>query len=108
LHRRRPKIVDAMAQAAKVKQSDEANSPSFSAAGSLQKFIQQVGEYPRRLGQFFHDVRVETRQVNWPTPQDVRSTTLVVIVTVTFFGAFFFVTDRTVSYFIQHLLAYFK
>jgi preprotein translocase subunit SecE len=96
-----------MAQAAKVKH-DEANGSSLSVPGPMQKFFEQIGEYPRRMRHFFHDVRVETRQVNWPTRQDVVSTTLVVIITVAFFGIFFYFTDRIVSYFIQTLLHYFK
>lgn len=56
-------------------------------------FLQRVGEYPRRLRQFLHDVRVEMRHVNWPSRDDVISTTAVVAVTVVFFAAFFFVAD---------------
>jgi preprotein translocase subunit SecE len=47
----------------------------------------------KRLRSFLHDVRVEMKQVNWPSRQDVISTTIVVTVTVTFFGIFFFCTD---------------
>jgi preprotein translocase SecE subunit len=31
--------------------------------------------------------------VNWPSRQDVWSTTVVVVITVAFFGAFFAITD---------------
>ena len=34
------------------------------------------------------------KQVNWPSRQDVISTTIIVTVTVTFFGIFFYITDR--------------
>ena len=50
-----------------------------------------------RLRSFFHDVRVEMNQVNWPSRADVISTTLVVIVTVAFFGLFLFDTDTLLS-----------
>lgn len=60
--------------------------------------VSKIAEYPRRLRQFLHDVRVEMRQVNWPSRQDVWSTTIVVIVTVAFFAVFFFFTDTFLSH----------
>lgn len=52
--------------------------------------------------EFLHDVRVEMKQVTWPSREDVVSTTTVVIATVFFFGVFLAITDwlvnRGVSY----------
>jgi preprotein translocase subunit SecE len=53
-------------------------------------------------------VRVEMRQVNWPSRADVISTTVVVAVTVAFFGVYFFLVDSGFSYLIQRVLKYFK
>jgi preprotein translocase subunit SecE len=92
-----------MAQAEKLK-AGESNGPSLNLPGP----VQRIAEYPKRLRQFFHEVRVEMKQVNWPTRPEVTSTTLVVIITVTFFGIFFFFVDRGVSWFIQNLLKLFK
>ena len=50
---------------------------------------QKLGSYPKRLQNFIHEVRVEMKQVNWPSRSDVRSTTVVVIVTVAFLRYFF-------------------
>jgi preprotein translocase subunit SecE len=61
-----------------------------------------------RFRHFLHDVRGEMKLVNWPTRSDVWSTTTVVIVTVAFFGVFFFAVDRIVSSLVQSLLHYFK
>jgi preprotein translocase subunit SecE len=83
-----------MSQVAKVNR-DEAGSEGSSFA--VPAPVSKVAEYPRRLRQFLHDVRVEMRQVNWPSRQDVWSTTIVVIVTVAFFAAYFFVTDSVLS-----------
>jgi preprotein translocase subunit SecE len=47
--------------------------------------------------EFLHDVRVEMKQVTWPTREDVVSTTWVVIATVAFFGAFLAVVDKLVQ-----------
>ncbi|MGA8304259.1 MAG: preprotein translocase subunit SecE [Candidatus Acidiferrales bacterium] len=68
----------------------------------------KLATYPRRLRSFLHDVRVEMKQVNWPSRADVISTTVVVAVTVAFFGAYFFLVDSGFSYLIQRVLKYFK
>jgi preprotein translocase subunit SecE len=73
-------------------------------ASALGKF----GEYPRRLRQFLHDVRIEMRAVNWPSRDDVISTTIVVTVTVAFFGVYFFLTDNLLGKAIGWLLDYAK
>jgi preprotein translocase subunit SecE len=46
--------------------------------------------------------------VNWPTPADVVSTTVVVTVTVAFFGIFFFLVDTGVGKMIRQVLEYFQ
>jgi preprotein translocase subunit SecE len=94
-----------MAQAAKLNKEEAGNgSAPFAVPGPLSK----VAEYPRRLSSFLHDVRVEMKQVNWPSRSDVWSTTIVVTVTVAFFGVYFFLVDSTFSYLIQRVLKYFK
>ncbi len=60
------------------------------------------------LRRFLHEVRVETRQVTWPSVDDVRSTTAVVIVTVFFFGVFLFLVDYGFSHVVQWILGFFK
>jgi preprotein translocase subunit SecE len=47
--------------------------------------------------EFLHDVRVEMKQVTWPSREDVVSTTWVVIATVAFFGVFLAVIDKLVQ-----------
>ena len=83
-----------MAQAAKMsKEETEHRVSGF----SLMEPVGKLAAYPRRLRSFLHDVRVEMKQVNWPSRTDVRSTTVVVIVTVGFFALFFFLTDSLLS-----------
>ena len=48
------------------------------------------------------------RLVNWPSPSDVVSTTVVVTVTVAFFGVFFFLVDSGIGELIQRVLKYFQ
>ena len=80
------------------------SGPSFPVPGSVHKLV----DYPRRLRQFLHEVRVEMKQVTWPTRNDVYATTAVVIVTVAFFGVFFLLVDSGVSYVVQRVFQLFK
>jgi preprotein translocase subunit SecE len=94
-----------MAQAAKLSKEDTGGeSAPFSVPGPLQK----VAGYPQRLRAFLHEVRVEMAHVNWPSRADVQSTTIVVTVTVAFFGVYFFFVDSGFSFLIQRVLQYFK
>jgi len=94
-----------MAQAARTNREEEEHRVSGFA---LLEPVGKLANFPRRVRSFFHDVRVEMRQVNWPGRAEVISTTLVVTVTVAFFGVFFFVVDRGVGELIQRVLQYFK
>ncbi len=71
-------------------------------------FWDRVKEHPNRWRSFLHEVRVEMRQVTWPTRHEVITTTFVVIVAVSFFGVFFFGVDTTVGYLVQHVFSFFK
>ena len=55
--------------------------------------LSAVAAWPKRTRVFLEDVRSETRRVTWPTMSQVRATTIVVIVTVFFFGAYVGVLD---------------
>jgi preprotein translocase subunit SecE len=71
-------------------------------------FIDRLKAYPERWRGFLHEVRVEMRQVTWPTRHEVMVTTFVVIVAVAFFGLFFFGVDSTMGFVLQRLFALFK
>ena len=51
----------------------------------------------REAGEFLHEVRVEMKQVTWPSRDDVISTTGVVIATIFFFGIFLSIVDWLVQ-----------
>jgi preprotein translocase subunit SecE len=72
------------------------------------EWIQRITDHPRRFQQFLHEVRVEMRQVTWPTRDDVRATTVVVILTVFFFGFYLFVVDLGVSQMVEKVLKAFR
>jgi len=67
-----------------------------------------LGQYPRRWMQFYHDVRAELAKVVWPSRKDVISLTVVVTITVAFFGLFFLGTDSLFSKIDTWVLNYFK
>jgi len=48
--------------------------------------VDKVKNFPARVAQFVHDVRLEMRNVTWPTWKDVQATTMVVVVATFFFG----------------------
>ena len=60
-------------------------------------WLERLQAYPQRFQQFLHDVRQEMNRVTWPTWNDVKATTIVVIATVFFFGVFLWMVDLGVS-----------
>ena len=81
-----------MAQAAKLnREEDRASSQRIFPDGAGGESFASIRS---GCGSFLHDVRVEMKQVNWPSRLDVWSTTIVVIVTVAFFACSFFLRIR--------------
>jgi preprotein translocase subunit SecE len=81
-------------QAARVKSEEtQGNAITGAAAGVGEKVAGTVAN----TREFLHDVRVEMKQVTWPSRDDVVSTTWVVIATVAFFGVFLAVIDKFVQ-----------
>ncbi len=64
---------------------------------------QLVGKWDRSVG-FLKDVRNEMRKVWTPSWKEVQSTTVVVIVTVFAFAAYFYVVDNVLGRIVQWLL----
>jgi len=81
-------------QAVKVKNEEsQGNAITGAASGIGQKVTGTVND----TREFLHDVRVEMKQVTWPSREDVVSTTGVVIATVFFFGVFLAIVDWLVQ-----------
>jgi preprotein translocase subunit SecE len=92
-------------QAVKVKNEEsQGNAITGAAAGIGQKVTGTV----RDTREFLHDVRVEMKQVTWPSREDVISTTGVVIATVFFFGVFLAAVDWLVQLGVGRIINYFK
>jgi len=47
--------------------------------------------------EFIKDTRKELNNVSWPSWREVRSTTIVVIISVFFFGFFLFIVDQIIN-----------
>ncbi|UCF35341.1 MAG: preprotein translocase subunit SecE [Acidobacteriota bacterium] len=56
-------------------------------------FLEKVVGLPQRLSTFAADVKSELKKVTWPSKKEIYGTTIVVIVTVFFFGVYLFVVD---------------
>jgi len=92
-------------QAVKVKNEEsQGNAITGAAAGIGQKVTGTVND----TREFLHDVRVEMKQVTWPSREDVVSTTGVVIATVFFFGVFLAIVDWLVQLGVGRIINYFK
>jgi len=81
-------------QAVKVKNEESQSSAITGAAAGVGERVTGTIANTR---EFLHDVRVEMKQVTWPSREDVVATTWVVIATVAFFGAFLAVVDKLVQ-----------
>jgi preprotein translocase subunit SecE len=57
----------------------------------------RIQQFPMRVKNFLSDVRNEMRKVTFPSRKEVQATTLVVIITVTLFGIYFFLLDQAIA-----------
>jgi preprotein translocase subunit SecE len=96
-----------MADAVKLKDGGDRRGENGGTGNAVASAFERFGEMPRRWRTFLHEVRVEMRQVTWPTRREVIVTTWVVMVTVAFFGVFFFGVDSGVSWLVQRVIKYF-
>jgi len=80
-------------QSVKVKNDDSQSGISAGAS----KIGGQVSGTIQDTREFLHDVRLEMKQVTWPSRDEVISTTTAVVATVAFFGLFLAVVDWLVQ-----------
>ncbi|HTT32319.1 MAG TPA: preprotein translocase subunit SecE [Methylomirabilota bacterium] len=87
-------------QAAKVKNEETQGSAITEVAAGVGERVTGSVAGTR---EFLHDVRVEMKQVTWPSREDVVSTTWVVVATVAFFGVFLWIVDMGVQWGVQYI-----
>jgi preprotein translocase subunit SecE len=69
--------------------------------------IERMKSQPQRLMVFLKDVRAEMRKVITPTRTEVQTTTMIVIVTVFIFAAYFALVDYVVGQGVTQLIQHF-
>jgi preprotein translocase subunit SecE len=76
-------------------------------AKGMSNIGEQMKSWPQRVMAFYSDVRTEMKKVTTPSRKEVQATTVVVIITVFLFGAYFAVIDKVIGTGIDRLLRYF-
>ena len=71
--------------------------PKTATPGFLQDALSFVPRKIRELRSFLGEVKAELKKVTWPSPQEVRSTTIVVVATTFFFGFYLWGLDLAFS-----------
>ena len=66
----------------------------------------RIKSWPERIKTFYNDVRTEMKKVTAPGWKEVQSTTVVVIISVFLFAAFFEVVDLILSHSLDVMLRY--
>jgi len=56
-----------------------------------------IATWPAQIKEYVEDLKAEMRKVTWPTPDQVKATTAVVVAAVFGFAAFFFIVDLAVA-----------
>ena len=74
------------------------------ASAAVEGWLGAVRAFPKQTKTFLGDVRAETLRVTWPTRKQVQGTTVVVILTVFFFGIYFGILDWIFSAAVGRLL----
>ena len=53
--------------------------------------------FGKRIGDFWHNIKLEMRKTTWPTRNEVWSTTVVVLIAVVFFGFYLWGVDLLIT-----------
>ena len=61
-----------------------------------------------RMTQFLRDVRAEMKRVSWPSPKEVKNTTIITLVAVIFFAVYLFFVDRIWAFLLLQLNHFLK
>jgi preprotein translocase subunit SecE len=90
-----------MAETTTIEKTIGASSPEDPNSG-----VKRVTAGPERLMEFLKDTRQEMRKVHTPTRAEVQSTTIVVVVTVFLFAAYFELVDVVIGKGIDKMFSY--
>lgn len=70
--------------------------------------LEKVKDAPRNLITFYGDVKTELKKVTWPRKKEVYATTLIVIITVFFFGVYLYIVDFFLQNIVQRIFGMFQ
>jgi preprotein translocase subunit SecE len=59
--------------------------------------VQNAGQWPAQVKSYYEDLKQEMKRVTWPSWNQVRATTLVVIIAVFAFAGYFALVDMLVG-----------
>ena len=82
------------------------DQPERKKASSVPGALAGIGSWPGRTKAFLTEVRTETKRVTWPNLNQIWATTIVVLVTVFFFGVYFGILDWVFNYVVRRLLRF--
>jgi preprotein translocase subunit SecE len=71
-------------------------------------FAGRMKSWPQRTKSFYTEVRTEMKKVTTPTRKEVQATTVVVVITVFIFGAYFFVIDNVLQHSVDAVFKFFQ
>lgn len=66
--------------------------------------LKKILEIPQRVVRFYGDVKSELKKVTFPGRREVYGTTIIVILTVFFFGAYLFFVDLMLKNAVEWML----
>ena len=74
----------------------------------MKDFLEKVRKSILGKIEFISDTRKELKNVSWPGWREVRGTTIVVIISVFFFGFFLFIVDQVINTGMKYLFRVFS
>ncbi len=69
--------------------------------------LSKAGSWPQQTKSYIDEVKAEMKRVSWPSWNQVRATTGVVIAATFLFALYFFVVDNVVSSVVNRVIHYF-
>jgi preprotein translocase subunit SecE len=69
----------------------------------MNESLEKIKAWPKSVKDYFNELKLEMRRVTWPSRKQVESTTVVVILTVFAFAAYFQVVDTVLAKGITHI-----
>jgi len=81
---------------------------SLAAASPDDNFGARVASWPDKVKTFYNDVRMEMKKVTTPSLKEVQATTVVVIITVFLFAAYFWLVDLVIGRGVDYMFRWFS